>query len=215
MDAEQDLADSPRSVHLADRFRDKRYRDRYVASHTRRFLARQMRKLRGDRSQTDFGDVLGKRQTVVSRLENPAYNGWSVRTMLEIAEKLNLAVFARFVDFPTFLRLTKDMSDAAGRPLEYNQDAIDAVADDDQKIAERGGNSADQVSGQMAAQEDPDSCVVVASALAAFSSMPEQKVPARTARNDNLSAAPLMRRGGVRDTPDDISAAQSALQHAA
>lgn len=110
---------------LAEDFRDKRYRDSYVATHTRGVLAQQMRNFRGDQSQVDFGEEIGKRQTVVSRLENPAYGGWSLRTMLEVARKKNVAVFCRFVDFPTFFKLTEDLSEIAMCPASYDQEVID------------------------------------------------------------------------------------------
>jgi hypothetical protein len=121
MDDGPDLADSHRLLTLAAKFRDKRYRDGYVAAHTRSVLARQMRNFRGDLSQAEFAEKIGKQKTMVARLENPAYGGWSVRTMLEIARNLNVAVIARFVDFPTFLNFTDDMSDDALRPQEYNE----------------------------------------------------------------------------------------------
>src|SRR5437762_1374795 len=73
MDDERHPADSHRLRNLIGKFRHKAYRDSYIASHTRRFLARQMRKFRGERSQSDFGDLIDKRQTVVSRLEDPKY----------------------------------------------------------------------------------------------------------------------------------------------
>src|SRR5438045_2363080 len=106
MDGERGPANSPRLPNLAEKFHDKQYRDGYVAAHTRGVLARQMRNFRGDRSQAEYGAEIGKRQTVVSRLESPAYGSWTLRTMLQIARKENVAVLVRFVDFPTFLSVT-------------------------------------------------------------------------------------------------------------
>src|SRR2546429_9880473 len=104
MDEGRQLADSPRLRSLIKKFRDRAYRDSYVASHTRRFLARQMRKFRGEKSQSEFGELIDKRQTVVSRLEDPKYGKWTLQTLFDIAAKLNVAVIVRFVDIPTFLR---------------------------------------------------------------------------------------------------------------
>src|SRR5262249_18551523 len=81
MERERHLADSHRLRSLIEKFRDKAYRDSYIAAHTRRFLARQMRKFRGEKSQVAFGDVIGKRQTVVSRLEDPNYGKWTLQTL--------------------------------------------------------------------------------------------------------------------------------------
>jgi hypothetical protein len=83
-----------------------------------------MRKFRGERSQAAFARELGTTQTIISRLENPNYSGWSLRTMLETARKLDVAVFVRFVDFPTFLRYSGDLSEAALHPEGYNEATI-------------------------------------------------------------------------------------------
>lgn len=115
-------ATSSRLAKLAHQFRDKSFRDTYVVAHTRRFLARQMRKFRGSMSQTEFADFLGKKQTVVSRLENPNYTGWTLSTLFEVASKLNIAVFVRFVDFSTFLKYSDDQTAEAMRPEAYDDD---------------------------------------------------------------------------------------------
>ena len=132
-------AHSPVASHrfnrLADQMRDKRYRDSYVASHARRTLAQQMRKLRGDDSQASFAEKVSKRQTIISRLENPSYSGWSLRTMLEVAQALDIAVFIRFVDFPTFLKYSGDLSDNALRPAPYGEEAIGEMAKGEERRA--------------------------------------------------------------------------------
>jgi hypothetical protein len=128
MDEERAPVGSRRFVRLAEKMRDKRYRDSYVASHTRQMLARQMRKFRGDQSQSEFAGVLDKRQTVVSRLENPSYSGWTLRTLFEVAQKLDVAVFVRFVDFPTFLKYSDDMSDAAMHPKDYDHSSVNNLS---------------------------------------------------------------------------------------
>jgi hypothetical protein len=129
MDGEYGAASSHRLQSLAEKFRDKRYREGYVAAHTRGVLADQMRNFRGDLSQADYAAKIGKQKTVVGRLENPAYSGWSLRTMLEIARKEDVAVLVRFVDFPTFLGFTDDMSDESLRPRAYDQAEIDFFAE--------------------------------------------------------------------------------------
>jgi hypothetical protein len=95
-----------------------------------------MRNFRGDRSQAEYAENVGKQKTVIGRLESPAYAGWSVRTMLEIARKEDVAVIVRFVDFPTFLRFTGDLSEQALRPASYNQDEIHDLADDVARLSQ-------------------------------------------------------------------------------
>jgi hypothetical protein len=128
MDGGLDLAASRRLARLAEEFHDKQYRDSYVASHTRGVLAQQMRNFRGDLPQAGYADKIGKQKTVIGRLENPGYAGWSVRTMLEIARKEDVAVFVRFVDFPTFLKYSGDMSDSALHPEKYDENKVDQLA---------------------------------------------------------------------------------------
>ena len=135
-DEHLDVNFPPRSVRLAGRMGDSGYRHAYVASHTRQFLARQMRELRGkDLSQSEFGDRIAKKQTVVSRLENPNYGKWTLQTLLDIARGLDIAVLVRFVDFPTFLRSTREMSSSAARPVAFHQAAVDEVAREDEQSA--------------------------------------------------------------------------------
>lgn len=110
---------SRRIVRLGEKFRNKRYRDSYVSATNRRFLAQQIRALRGDMSQEDFGKLIGKPQSVVSRLENPNYGKLTQHTIHEVAAKLERAVITRIVDFPTFLRFTEDMSENAMCPAGY------------------------------------------------------------------------------------------------
>jgi hypothetical protein len=128
MEGERDLVASHRFPTLAEKFHDKQYRHGYVAAHTRGVLARQMRNFRGELSQADFAAKIGKQKTVVGRLENPGYGGWSLRTMLEIAREEDVAVLARFVDFPTFLGFTDDMSDEAFCPRAYHSIETDEFA---------------------------------------------------------------------------------------
>jgi hypothetical protein len=126
-------ADFPRMRNLADKMKGRKgYRDSYVSSHIRQFLARQMREFRSGRSQTEFGMQIDKQQTVVSRLEDPSYGKWTLQTLFDVASKLNVAVIVRFVDFPTFLRFSKDMSLAAIRPAEYNDLAIQELVDEEE-----------------------------------------------------------------------------------
>ena len=98
MDEERRPANFPRLRSLIEKFRSKEYRDSYIAAHTRRFLAHQMRKFRCDKSQAEFGQLIDKRQTVVSQLEDPKYGKWTLQTLFDVAAKLNVAVLVRFVD---------------------------------------------------------------------------------------------------------------------
>ena len=112
---------------LAASFASKGFRHSYMARQLKLFLAEQIRALRGDLTQKQFGDKIGKPQSVVSRIEKQLDKGISIRTLIDIAEKLDIAVIIRFVDFPTFLKYTDDYSDAALVPGPYEEAAINAL----------------------------------------------------------------------------------------
>jgi len=114
---------SPVRLRLREKFCDRGYRNNYVSAHTRYFLARQIRALRGTMSQQEFAARLGKKQAVVSRWENPNYGAMSLRTLFEIAEAFDVALFVRFVSCNEFLRATRDMSPRAARPKSSRRKA--------------------------------------------------------------------------------------------
>jgi hypothetical protein len=103
------------------------FRASYMAHSLRGFLADQIRALRGDMSQKAFGELIGKPQSVVSRLENEDYGKVSLQTMIDIAEKLDIALLVRFTDFPTFLRATADFSETAFAPRPFTKDAFNEM----------------------------------------------------------------------------------------
>jgi hypothetical protein len=95
----------------------------------RRFLAQQMRALRGDQSQADFSNILQKPQSVVSRLEDPTYGKWSLQSLFDVAERLDIAVLVRFVDYQTFLQMTNDFSEEAIAPAPFDKLDFEEPAD--------------------------------------------------------------------------------------
>jgi hypothetical protein len=117
MDTEQDRVASLEA--LVSEMRDKEYRDQYVEAFNRQLLARQMRSLRGDRSQAEYGAALDKSQTQIARFEDPTY-GWQTRTVFEIGRKENVAAIVCFVDFETFLQFEGSMSERMLTPHRYD-----------------------------------------------------------------------------------------------
>ncbi len=109
---------------LARAFADRDFRHAFMGRQLRAFLAQQIRMLRGEQSQKEFGDLIGKPQSVVSRLEKQADKNISLQTLIDIASRLDIAVVIRFVDFPTFLRYTEDQSDSATAPSSYNDEQM-------------------------------------------------------------------------------------------
>jgi transcriptional regulator with XRE-family HTH domain len=102
---------------------DKEYRDEYMSSHVRAGICYQIQALRDQHhmTQEEFARKLGKPQTVVSRLENVERNRAGIQTLLDIACALDIALLVRFVDYPTFLDFTQDISPQALRVQPFEQ----------------------------------------------------------------------------------------------
>jgi transcriptional regulator with XRE-family HTH domain len=87
------------------KFLDDAYRASYLDGHIKGSIAYQMLALREKegRNQTQFGELIGKPQSVVSRLEDAEYGGVNVNTLIEIASRLGIGLLVRFCDFETLL----------------------------------------------------------------------------------------------------------------
>jgi transcriptional regulator with XRE-family HTH domain len=105
-------ASFPWTDRLVGKLKNREYRDAFVAEGVKAWVARQIRTLREQRklSQGDLGALCDKLQSAISRLEDPDYGQMSLQTLLELASAFDVALVVKFVDYPTFLRETKDMS---------------------------------------------------------------------------------------------------------
>jgi|SRR5690348_11649534 hypothetical protein len=121
-------ASGKRTERLAEQFKKEKFRKHYFARQLKVFLAAQIRALRGDRTQTEFGRLIGKPQSVVARLERESYGKVNLQTLIDIATKLDIALIVRFVNFSTFLEWTKDYSQEALAPQPYGGVAQATVA---------------------------------------------------------------------------------------
>lgn len=100
-------------------FLDKEYRDAYLDGYVTGSIAHQIRALRekSGLNQKQFGDEIGKPQSVVSRLEDTEYGGITVNTLLDIAKARNVGLKVEFTDYVSLLR--SDVS-----PRAMNVDTI-------------------------------------------------------------------------------------------
>ncbi len=110
-----------RTERLTEQFKKQKFRKHYFARQLKVFLAAQIRALRGDRTQAQFGELIGKPQSVVARLERESYGKVNLQTLIDIATRLDIALVIRFVNFSTFLEWTKDYSPSALAPQSYNE----------------------------------------------------------------------------------------------
>ncbi len=123
-------ANSLKLKRVAAKLRDKSYRDAYVGARARRFLAHQLRLLRGEMSQAEFGKLIGKPQSVVSRWEDPAYGKMTLASLLEVAAQLDRALVVQFMDWPDFISLCEDQDPAVPRAyVEADNDKPSVLAE--------------------------------------------------------------------------------------
>lgn len=83
---------------LIKNFKSDGFRKAYLPAHTWLSIANQIRELRGEQSQENYGAWIGKPQSVVARLENPD-TPKSLQSLFDVAYAHNLALQVRFVKF--------------------------------------------------------------------------------------------------------------------
>jgi transcriptional regulator with XRE-family HTH domain len=98
-----------------EKLKRKSYRTSYLDAHVRARLAFQIRAIRKDLglSQKDFATKLSKPQSVVARLENPDAGLPSLKTLLDVAHALDIALLVQFVTYGEYLKRSEDVSPSA------------------------------------------------------------------------------------------------------
>jgi len=101
-----------------------------VADQVRTRLALLIRALREQRgwSQAEFGQRLGKPQSVVSRLEDPDYKT-SLQSCFEVAAALGLPLYVDMPNWDEWFSLMDDMSSRGFRREPFNADRLSAHAE--------------------------------------------------------------------------------------
>lgn len=93
-------------------FQSKAYRDGFLETDVKGGIAYQIQALREKTglSQAAFAEKTGKKQSVISRLEDTEYGAVNVNTLLEIAKALDIGLQVRFCDYIDVLE--RDISPA-------------------------------------------------------------------------------------------------------
>ncbi len=105
---------------------DKGYRDAYLNSQVRSWVAYQFQALRAKfgLSQKEMAERTGKPQSVISRLENTEYGKVSVQTLLDVASSLDVALIVQFVSYPEFMERTRNKSERAMQPQTISESLV-------------------------------------------------------------------------------------------
>jgi len=106
------------------------YRVSYLDSHVRSRFAYQIRSIRKSLglSQQQFATKITKPQSVVARLENPDNGLVSVKTLLEIAHALDVALLVQFTSYSDYLQRSSDLSPSALEAKNIHREEADFVA---------------------------------------------------------------------------------------
>ena len=109
---------------LLSSFQDHEYRHAFLAEHARAFIALQVRSLREERkiTQAQLGELMGKAQAWISRLEDPDYGKVTVATLLELAEAFDTALVIRFAAFSELLDRLVTLSPADYSVASFRDD---------------------------------------------------------------------------------------------
>ena len=91
---------------------DKEFRDFYSESYLKKSIPFQLKTMRTERdwSQSKAGEILGKGQNAISRLESPSYGKLTVQTLIELARGFDVGLIIKFVPFSRLLREYEDVS---------------------------------------------------------------------------------------------------------
>lgn len=107
-----------------NKFKNKKYRHAYLKAHTRVGIASQIHLLRNklNINQSQLAEIIGTKQSVISRLEDPDYGSVNLNTLLKIAEAFDVGLLVKFVTFGKFFRESQDVSPDAISVNNYTEE---------------------------------------------------------------------------------------------
>lgn len=105
--------------------KSRKAREAYVEAELINGLAHQIRILRQQRgwTQSQLAAMLGTTQTTVSRLEDPSYGRYTMRTLLALCKAFDVAFFVRFMAFSKFISATWDTRPEYFQAATYEDEA--------------------------------------------------------------------------------------------
>jgi transcriptional regulator with XRE-family HTH domain len=115
---------------LVPKLANQEYRHAYMAEGVKTWIARQVRALREQRdwSQGDLARESGKKQSAISRIEDPDYGQLTLQTLFDIAKAYDLPLLVQFVEWQDWLYRMEDVSTEALRKDSFDGDHLAALS---------------------------------------------------------------------------------------
>jgi transcriptional regulator with XRE-family HTH domain len=111
------------------RFRDKAFRDAFVASHLSTNIAGQIYAMREARgwTQEKLADTAHMAQARISLMEDPSYQGVTLSTLKRLASAFDVGLAVRFVPFSELLEWSTSLTSERLAVPSYDADKLPAA----------------------------------------------------------------------------------------
>src|SRR6266403_3167206 len=115
---------------LVPKLANQEYRHAYMAEGVKTWIARQVRALREQRdwSQGDLARESGKKQSAISRIEDPDYGQLTLQTLFDLAKTYDLPLLVQFVEWQDWLYRLEDVSTEALRKDAFDGEQLAALS---------------------------------------------------------------------------------------
>jgi transcriptional regulator with XRE-family HTH domain len=88
------------------------------------YVAAQIKELRGDRSQQEIADLIGTKQSGISRLENVNYSSWEAETLRKLARAFGVRLRISFEEFGTLITEMENFGKGTIRRRPFAKDPV-------------------------------------------------------------------------------------------
>lgn len=106
----------------------KEFRAAYMADQVRTGIAYQIKAMRDQDgrkwTQEQLGELMGKPQSNVARLENPDYGKVTLTTLLEVAKTMDVALTVQYVEWDEFFERMADVSPSALEKKSFDLEVL-------------------------------------------------------------------------------------------
>jgi transcriptional regulator with XRE-family HTH domain len=115
---------------LVPKLNDREYRHAYMEEGVKTWIARQVRALREQRdwSQGDLARESSKKQSAISRIEDPDYGQLTLQTLFDLAKAYDLPLLVQFVDWQDWLYRMEDVSTESLKKSSFDADHLAAIS---------------------------------------------------------------------------------------